>query len=392
MKIKLEEIEIRNRKRNLNPDKVTELASSFSLLGQLQPISVINKNHGFELLAGWHRIEAARLLGWSEIDANIFEGDELECELVEIDENLIHNSLTVLEQGEQLQRRNQILEEMGLRAKRGDNQYSGGPEMISGPKTTADIGKEAGMTGRSISSRIQIARDIIPEVKEAIRDTPLADSTTQLLQLARLEPEEQVAVVEQVQKSGAKNIEEAKRNLRRIDRIESTPIMPDGKYNVIYADPPWKYDFGFDIYGAADRHYHTMSIEDLCKLPVGEIVEDNAVLFLWVTSPKLFEAPAVIKAWGFEYKTSFVWDKVKHVMGHYNSVRHEFLLVCVRGSFPKQNDKLHDSVISIERPDNHSEKPEYFRKLIEEMYPKSKKVELFARTVPDGWDVWGNEL
>lgn len=264
--------------------------------------------------------------------------------------------------------------------------------MISGPKTTADIGKEAGMTGRSISSRIQIARDIIPEVKEAIRDTPLADSTTQLLQLARLEPEEQVAVVEQVQKSGAKNIEEAKRNLRRIDRIESTPIMPDGKYNVIYADPPWKYDFGFDIYGAADRHYHTMSIEDLCKLPVGEIVEDNAVLFLWVTSPKLFEAPAVIKAWGFEYKTSFVWDKVKHVMGHYNSVRHEFLLVCVRGSFPKQNDKLHDSVISIERPDNHSEKPEYFRKLIEEMYPKSKKVELFARTVPDGWDVWGNEL
>jgi len=146
MKIKLEEIEIRNRKRNLNPDKVTELASSFSLLGQLQPISVINKNHGFELLAGWHRIEAARLLGWSEIDANIFEGDELECELVEIDENLIHNSLTVLEQGEQLQRRNQILEEMGLRAKRGDNQYSGGPEMISGPKTTADIGKLASIT------------------------------------------------------------------------------------------------------------------------------------------------------------------------------------------------------------------------------------------------------
>jgi N6-adenosine-specific RNA methylase IME4 len=68
------------------------------------------------------------------------------------------------------------------------------------------------------------------------------------------------------------------------------------------------------------------------------------------------------------------------------------LLVCVRGSFPKQNNTLHDSVISIERTDEHSEKPEYFRTLIEDMYPKSKKIELFARKQVDGWDVWGNEL
>jgi N6-adenosine-specific RNA methylase IME4 len=187
-------------------------------------------------------------------------------------------------------------------------------------------------------------------------------------------------------------IKEAERIIRRRDRIESTPVIPDGKFNVIYADPPWKYDFGFDIHGAADRHYHTMTIQELCDLPIPEIVEDNAVLFMWVTSPKLFDANKVITAWGFEYKTSFVWDKVKHVMGHYNSVRHEFLLVCVKGSFPKQSDTLHDSVITIERSDEHSEKPEYFRQLIEDMYPKSKKVELFARKHAEGWSVWGNEL
>ena len=91
-----------------------------------------------------------------------------------------------------------------------------------------------------------------------------------------------------------------------------------------------------------------MSIDDLCNLPIRDLAEDNAVLFLWTTSPKLFDAHDVIKAWGFEYKTSFVWDKVKHVMGHYNSVRHEFLLLCIKGSFPKQSDTLHDSVIEIE--------------------------------------------
>ena len=178
---------------------------------------------------------------------------------------------------------------------------------------------------------------------------------------------------------------------RRQDRIEETPVMPDGKYNVIYADPPWKYDYGFDIHGAADRHYPTMTVKELCELPIHDIVETNAVLFLWTTSPKLFDSSEIIKAWGFEYKTSFIWDKIKHVMGHYNSVRHEFLLVCVKGSFPKQSDTLHDSVISIERSDKHSEKPIYFRELIEDMYPRSKKIELFARAKIEGWDTWGQE-
>lgn len=192
--------------------------------------------------------------------------------------------------------------------------------------------------------------------------------------------------------SGEMTAGEASRIIRRQNRIESTPVIPDGKYNVIYADPPWKYDFGFDIYGAADRHYHTMTIQEMCDLPIKELSEDNAVLFLWVTSPKLFDAHKIIIAWGFDYKTSFIWDKVKHVMGHYNSVRHEILLVCVRGSFPKQSNTLHDSVISIERSDEHSEKPEYFRELIETMYPKSKRIELFARKAAVGWQSWGNEL
>lgn len=167
---------------------------------------------------------------------------------------------------------------------------------------------------------------------------------------------------------------------------------PSGKYQIIYADPPWQYQFGFDIHGAASRHYNTMSIDELCQLPIKDLADDNSVLFLWVTSPKLADCFRVIEAWGFVYKTSFVWDKVKHVMGHYNSVRHEFLLICTRGSYPKQSNTLIDSVVEVERTDEHSEKPERFREIIDNMYPEGKRIELFARKSIDGWDSWGSEL
>jgi N6-adenosine-specific RNA methylase IME4 len=224
-------------------------------------------------------------------------------------------------------------------------------------------------------------------VEPTLADMGLDKRTSKLAQ--------DIASLPEIQKERLKNGEEsigkAMRVERRKNRIETTPVMPDGKYNLIYADPPWQYGFGFDIHGAADRHYSTMTLSELCALPVLDFCEDNCILFIWTTSPKLFDAKLVIDAWGFEYKTSFVWDKVSHVMGHYNSVRHEFLLICGRGSFPKQSDTLHDSVITIERSDTHSEKPDYFRKLIENMYPKSKKIEMFGRKKIDGWTVWGNE-
>ena len=165
--------------------------------------------------------------------------------------------------------------------------------------------------------------------------------------------------------------------LRRVQKEKpkpEQPELPEGKFNVIYADPPWSYgDKLIDGYGAAEHHYPAMTIDELCKLPILGKVNGDSVLFLWVTSPLLDECFAVIKAWGFDYKTSFVWDKVKHNYGHYNSVRHEFLLIGTRGSFVPQNKTLIDSVQTIERSARHSEKPEEFRKIIETMYPKSKK-------------------
>ena len=185
-----------------------------------------------------------------------------------------------------------------------------------------------------------------------------------------------------------------KKSLDRQERVETTETPRlDGIYRVIYADPPWQYNADFmDKYGHAKSHYSTMSIDELCDLPVADIRAEDCVLFMWTTSPKLEQAFQVIRAWGFKYKTSFVWDKVKHNFGYYNSVRHEFLLIAGRGRSTPDVKKLHDSVISIERSNKHSEKPEYFRELIDKLYPNGNRIELFARESVTGWETWGAEL
>lgn len=195
-------------------------------------------------------------------------------------------------------------------------------------------------------------------------------------------------------KSGEKTLTEAKREVTREQIKQKIARQPTGKYRIIYADPPWKYGDsrdGLDGTTGATAHYPTMSISELSALPVQEWVDDNAVLFLWVTSPLLFEAQSVFRAWGFSYKACFVWDKIKHNLGHYNSVRHEFLLVCTRGSCVPDEPKLFDSVQSIERTE-HSVKPEEFRQMIDHLYPHGQRLEMFARKPVDGWEVYGNEV
>jgi N6-adenosine-specific RNA methylase IME4 len=171
-----------------------------------------------------------------------------------------------------------------------------------------------------------------------------------------------------------------------------------GSYRIFLADPPWKY-VGLnkcDEHGHAEQHYDCLDDNQLCDFKVGDrlvkdMAEKDAVLFLWVTSPLLERSFAVMKAWGFSYKSSFIWDKVKHNMGFYNSVRHELLLIGTKGSCTPDVPKLVDSVQSIERT-KHSEKPDEFYKIIEKMYDHGRKLELFARHTREGWDSYGNQI
>lgn len=182
-------------------------------------------------------------------------------------------------------------------------------------------------------------------------------------------------------------------------RVQEIPL-PEGKYQVIYADPPWKYDV--DLTQGSTRspenNYPVMDLEELKQFgkKVREISHNDCVLFLWTTAPKFNWVNDVLDAWGFEYKTNLVWDKVKPVMGHYSSVRHEILVIAGKGTCGPTCDgktiQSIDSVQVIEKTSKHSQKPNEFREIIEKLFPNAKRIELFAREVHDGWDVWGNEV
>jgi len=167
--------------------------------------------------------------------------------------------------------------------------------------------------------------------------------------------------------------------------------MPVGLFDIIYADPPWRYDFSRSESRAIENNYPTMELKDICKLkiPAG----DDSVLLLWATAPKLLEAFEVIKGWGFEYKTNLVWVKDKIGMGYYVRGRHELLLIAVKGKpqLPATMNRQ-DSVIFGTRGE-HSEKPRTVYDFIESSYPESKYIEIFARNKhSDKWTVWGNEI
>ena len=168
-------------------------------------------------------------------------------------------------------------------------------------------------------------------------------------------------------------------------------------YQIIYADPPWRYDQK-GLQGAAEKHYSTMSLEDICKLPVGSISAKDSILFLWATFPQLPAALRVISAWGFKYKTvAFLWLKKNRKadswffgLGFWTRGNAEVCLLATRGHTKRQSSKIHQFIISpIEA---HSKKPDIVRDKIVELAGDVPRIELFARQTTPGWDVWGNEV
>ena len=168
------------------------------------------------------------------------------------------------------------------------------------------------------------------------------------------------------------------------------------KFNIIYAGPPWNYRNGGN--GSARRHCSLMSIEEICALPVHTLAAEDCVLFLWVTFPILPEVFAVIEAWGFSYKTvAFTWVKPNKNkegwfcgMGNWTRANAEICLLATKGT-PKRHTNNIRQIISEPRRE-HSRKPDVTRERIIQLCGDLPRVELFAREVPPGWAVWGNQV
>ena len=169
------------------------------------------------------------------------------------------------------------------------------------------------------------------------------------------------------------------------------------KYSIIYADPPWQYEQK-GVEGAAEKIYPTMSIDELCRLPVANLTEKDAVLFLWTTFPMLPDALRLIKAWEFRYKNAaFLWLKQNKSgrgwyfgMGFWTRGNAEICLFATKGHPKRQSNRVHQFIISPLR--EHSRKPDETREKIVELMGDLPRIELFARQKTDGWEAWGNEV
>lgn len=168
--------------------------------------------------------------------------------------------------------------------------------------------------------------------------------------------------------------------------------LPEGPFDLIYADPPWRYRHCKTNSRRIENQYPTMTLTDIKDLPIDQIAADNSILFLWTTAPKVAEAVEVIAAWGFDYKTQAVWDKEIIGMGYYFRGQHEILMVATKGSPGAPPVAARVSSVIQERRGRHSKKPEQVYDLLEAMYPSFRKLELFARNTRSGWASWGNEV
>lgn len=167
-----------------------------------------------------------------------------------------------------------------------------------------------------------------------------------------------------------------------------------GIFGLVYADPPWKYSFSKSRSRRVENHYETMSLQEIKDLPVKDIAAVNSVLYLWATAPKLPQALEVLSAWGFDYKSHIVWDKVNIGMGYWARGRHELLLIGTkkkgRISPPLPGDRI-PSIITSKRT-RHSKKPDCVYDYLEKAHPDLNKIELFARNKREGWISWGLEV
>lgn len=205
-------------------------------------------------------------------------------------------------------------------------------------------------------------------------------------------------------------------NVQQKQRIKRNPLeclypeLPQKKYQIIYADPPWDYggkmqydktsikneNIGFKkkiFISSAEFEYPTLKLKQLKELDVKSIADVDCILFMWTTGPQMANSIELGQAWGFEYKTvAFVWDKQVHNPGRYTLSQTEFVLAFKKGKFPTPRGARNiRQLISVHRSE-HSVKPMEIIDGITRMFPEQSKIELFARNNYIGWDNWGLEI
>ena len=354
--LNIDSIQIGKRYRKDVGD-IRPLAESIAEQRLFHPVVVTPERR---LIAGWRRIEACKLLGWSYVPATVVDLKQIaQGELHEncLRKRFLPSEIVAIKRAIEPFERGEARERQGCRT---DLQHS------------AIVAGSQGDTRDKIARYVGLGRTTITKAEAVV-------------EAADREPEEYRHLVEQMDQRG--NVAGAFLRLgvlRQAKELDASPAMlPEGKFQVIVADPPWQYESGGGL------PYPTMDIEQIKSIRVGEIADDNSILWLWTTNAHLRVAFEVVEAWGFKYDT--LLTRVKDRMGKGARLRGqtEHCILAVRGKPVFLNGK-YGTYLEAKRRE-HSRKPDEFYQMVEATCP-GRKLELFARQKRVGWEAFGNDI
>jgi N6-adenosine-specific RNA methylase IME4 len=397
--MRLDEIKIGPaRMRHLRMDTVAALMESMRSRGLLQPIVVTGRGM---LIAGMHRYEAAKRLGWEEIETRdmgkLSVDDRL---LAEIDENLIRAELGPAETALHYAERKRIYLKRHPETAAGGDHKSKSRSQITTPAFVDATAKASGKSRATVAVAVTRATHI-PMLEAAIGTS--LDEGDELDALAKLSPGLQrdlITLAAQGQKVTAKPLaKELKRALREEDAGKklaaenATRTLDQREFAVIYLDPPWR----LETYSEAgkdrnaENHYGTMGLAEVeAKRPP---MAHDCVVFMWTTVPMLAEAMRLIEAWDLTYKSAMVWHKPTAGTGYWTRNNAEILLIATHGTVVAPAPGTQPLTLFQAPTEGHSRKPGVFARVIEEWYPHTPKLEMYARPpFRPGWTVWGDEV
>ncbi len=347
---------------------VESLAASIREVGLLHPV-VLTKDG--QLIAGKRRIEAAKLLEWTEIPATMI--DLKEIVKGEFAENVARKDFTP---SEAVAIAEELEPEIREQAKERQKNHSGtAPGRPAEENTSGKLPEVKGDARDHVAQFVGISGRTLDKAKAVV-------------QAAREDPGKYGHLQKKMDSTGL--VSGAFRQLqkeRQAVKIEST-APPTGEYNVIVLDPPWAYEKrAGDFSQEGQTPYLTMTQEELLALPLP--AASDCVLWLWTTNAHMHDAFHLLESWGFKQKTILTWAKNKIGLGDWLRGQTEHCLMAVKGNYTVR--LTNESTLLGAPTRGHSTKPEEFFSMIEELCPGTK-LEMFARGKRGGvWDSWGAE-
>lgn len=362
MKVPIKDLKPSEYSENIySSEPSQDLIDSIERNGIITPIWISDDNL---IISGHRRVNACKSLGMEDVEA----------ETRDYSESLVIESNRYREKTWQEKLKEAEARERILKPKAKKKQSHG---QTAPGKTLCQKSDEALDTKKEVAATIGTSHDTLHKAKIIQREKP------ELLVSVDTGKESINSAYRKIERE--KNKDDALKKIASMD-------LPTDKYQIILADPPWRYEHSVSGSREIENQYPTMSLNEICNLPISDMVAEESLLFLWTTSPKLEESIQVVNAWDYNYRTCMVWVKDKIGMGYYARQQHELLLIAKKGNFPTPKaGTQHSSIIESPRL-KHSQKPLEIYDIIESMYPGMKYLELFARQERFGWTSWGNQL